>query len=157
MAAVATLGTYRKTNFKIGIFVCLALSVWLAYDGYFNQTFIQKNTIDGKANSTVVWNQRLPFLLVPLAGLFAIRWWMVKDKKIVADGKTLVLDNGEQIDYDRIEKIDKKDFEKKGHFIIYYRDAAGKEVTRKLSDRNFNGLENVLAELVNALKGTQNP
>ena len=153
MAAVAPIGKYRQQSFMIYIFVCLGLAAWLIYDGYFSQKFIEKHTVDGEPNSTLLFNRRAPMVLVPIAFLIALRWWMVKDRKIVADGKTLILDSGEKIDYDRIEKIDKKDFEKKGRFVITYRSEAGHTVDRKLSDRQWDKLDGLLAELVSAVKG----
>jgi len=78
---------------------------------------------------------------------------MVKDKTVVADGKTLILESGARIDYDRIEKIDKTRFEKSGFFVVTYKDDSGKEANLKLSDRHYDNLEGVLAELVAALKG----
>jgi hypothetical protein len=155
MPAVATLGTYKRTSFKIYIFICLALAVWLTYDGYFSTAFIEKHTRDGKADSTLASNRISPFVLLPAAMVLALWWRAVKDKTIVADGKSLILDNGQKIDYDKIEKIDKKNFEKKGYFVITYKNNAGKDVERKLSDRDFDKLEDVLAELVSAMKGGQ--
>ncbi|HSV26736.1 MAG TPA: hypothetical protein VLH60_02485 [Sedimentisphaerales bacterium] len=153
MATTAPFGKYRKQTFMIYIFVCLGLTAWFIYDGYFNQSFIEKHTVDGEPNSTLLFNRRGPIAFVPIAILVALRWWMVKDRKIVADGTTLILDTGKKIAYDSIEKIDKKDFEKKGHFTITYRSEAGQSVARKLSDRHWDKLDELLAELVSAVKG----
>jgi predicted AlkP superfamily phosphohydrolase/phosphomutase len=155
MAAVATLGTYKKSSFKIYIFICLALAVWLTYDGYFSPVFAEKHTKDGKMDSTLKANRVAPFVLLPAALILVLRWRAVKDKTIVADGKSLILDNGEKIDYDKIEKIDKKNFEKRGYFVITYKNDAGRDVERKLSDKDFDKLEDILAELVGAMKGGQ--
>jgi hypothetical protein len=154
MAAVATLGTYRKRSFQIYIFALLGVGAWMTYDGYLSPAFIQKHTKEGIADSDLTFNRTAPFVLVPLAVLVAGRWWMVKDKKVVADGKTLILENGTRIEYDSIEKIDKSQFEKKGHFYVTY-NASGREQTVCLSDRMYDKLEDVLAELIGALKGTQ--
>jgi hypothetical protein len=153
MAAVATLGSYRKNSFKIYIGLCLVLAVWLAYDGYVNKAFIEKHSPGGKPDSTLAAHKAAPFVFVPLAIIIALRWKMVKDKTIVADGKNLILDDGRKIAYDSIEKIDKSKFEKSGYFVITYKDESGTEATQKLSDRHFDKLEDVLAELVAALKG----
>jgi hypothetical protein len=153
MAAVAPIGAYRKGSFKIYVVVCLIFSAWFAYDGYLSPSFAEKHSPGGQLDSTMKFNRTSPYVLIPLALLIAIRWYMVKDEKIVADGKTLILANGEKIDYDKIEKIDKTNFEKKGYFRITYKDGAGKERQRKLSDRNYDNLQDVLAELVAAMKG----
>jgi len=153
MAAIATLGTYRKRSFQIYIFVCLAFAAWLAYDGYFSQSFIEEHSKDAAGRTTLAFNRIVPFVLAPLAAIIAVRWWMVKDRKVVADGQTLTLENGQKIAYDRIEKIDKTHFERKGYFSITYRDAEGKETECRLSDRRFDNLEAVLVELIGALKG----
>ena len=155
MAVIATLGTYKRSSFKIYIFICLALAVWMTYDGYFSPAFAEKHTKDGKAESTLQANRIAPFVFLPAALVLALWWRAVKDKTIVADGKSLILDNGQKIDYDKIEKIDRKNFEKKGYFVITYKNDAGKEVERKLSDKDFDKLEDVLAELVSAMKGGQ--
>ncbi len=153
MPAVATLGSYRKNSFKIYIGVFVALALWLAYDGYFNQKFIEEHQENGKPNSTLTANRIAPFVFLPAALVLAIRWRMVKDKTIVADGKSLILADGSKIAYDSIEKIDKTKFEKSGYFIVTYKDDSGKEASLKLSDRHYDNLEGVLAELVAALKG----
>jgi predicted AlkP superfamily phosphohydrolase/phosphomutase len=155
MAAVATLGTYKKNSFKIYIFICLALAVWLTYDGYFSPEFAEKHTKDGKADSTLKANRVSPFILLPAALVWALWWRAVKDKNIVADGNSLTLANGRKIDYDKIEKIDKKNFEKKGYFVITCKNDAGKDAEVKLSDKDFDGLEEVLTELISAMKGGQ--
>jgi hypothetical protein len=153
MAAVATLGSYRKNSFKIYIAASLLVAMLCVWDGYLSKGFIEKHSPDGKPDSTLAANKVGPFVLVPIAIILAGRWWMVKDRKIVADGKNLILDDGRKIAYDSIEKIDKSKFEKSGYFVITYKDESGTEATQKLSDRHFDKLEDVLAELVAALKG----
>ena len=73
---------------------------------------------------------------------------MIKGKKLLADEKELVFSGKQKIPYDSIEKIDKTWFDKKGFFVITYKDENGKEAERKISDRNYDGLENILNHLV---------
>jgi hypothetical protein len=153
MPAVATMGSYRRNSFRIYITACLAFAVWFAYDAYFSDAFIQKHSVDGKPDSTLMANRYAPPVLAVAAAIIAFRWWMVKDKKIVADGKTLILENGAKIDYDKIEKIDKTNFDKKGYFTLTYTDDGGKQAELTLSDRNFDKIEDILAELVSAIQG----
>jgi hypothetical protein len=153
MAVVAPLSTYRKNSFKLYIAVSVLIAGLCVYDGYFSSSFAKDHTVDGKADKTLKANQAGPFVFLPLAALLAVRWWMVKDKKVVADGKTLILDDGEKIDYARIEKLDKANFEKKGFFVITYKDSSGKDVDRKISDKHWDNLSEVLVELVAVLKG----
>ena len=49
---------------------------------------------------------------------------------------------------DAIQKIDKTYFDSKGYFIITHKDQNGREVNRKLSDRNYDNLGAVLDHLV---------
>jgi len=50
--------------------------------------------------------------------------------------------------YDSIQQIDKTYFEKKGFFMITYKDKHGKEVRRKLNERTYDNLAAILEHLV---------
>jgi hypothetical protein len=152
MAAVATLGTYRRNSFKIYIAASIVIAILCIWDGYLSADFAEKHTKDGKPSSTLVANRVGPFVMIPVAIILAGRWWMVKERKVVADGKDLVLENGQKIAYDKIDRIDKSKFEKSGYFVVTYKNESGVESSVKLSDRNYDKLEEVLAELVAALK-----
>ncbi len=153
MAVIAPMGKYRKHSFMIYIFVCLGFAAWFTYDGYFSQKFIESHTIDGMPDATLKANRYGPYVLVVIAALLGLRWWMVKDKKVVADGKALIFDDGVRIEYSSIEKIDKTQFDKKGSFIITYKDSSGRQINRTLCDKNWDNLDSILNELVTALKG----
>jgi len=149
MAIEAPLSKYKRTNFKIYIVVCLALAGWFAYDGYLNQGFIDKHTDEqGAADTDLVINRVAPPFLAGAALLLGACFYVVKDRKLVADEEALVVAGKVRIPYDAIEQIDKTHFENKGFFTIIYKDSNGPERRRKLSDRQYDNLEVVLDHLV---------
>jgi predicted RND superfamily exporter protein len=155
MAIVAPFSKYKKTNMKIGIAVCVLLAVIFAYDGYLSkyewsrrQSFHEKHVKDGKADDTMIFNQKAPFVLLVIAVVFAGRLWAVKDKKLLADEEQLIISRNEKITYDSLQKIDKTNFDSKGFFIITYRNQTGRKINRKISDRNYDNLSAVLDQLI---------
>ncbi|MHC4076698.1 MAG: hypothetical protein ACYSRZ_09875, partial [Planctomycetota bacterium] len=117
MAIVAPFSKYKKTNMKIGIAVCVLLAVIFAYDGYLSkyewsgrQSFYEKHVKDGKADDTMIFNQKAPFVLLVIAAVFAGRLRAVKDKKLLADEEQLIISRNEKITYDSLQKIDKTNF-----------------------------------------------
>ncbi len=149
MAIEAPLSKHKKNNFKIGIAICIGLAIWFAYDGYFNETFIEKHKdADGNPDSTLTFNQKSPPFFIGAAVLFGVYLLAVRNKKVIADEKELLIDDKERISYDSIQKIDKTHFGSKGYFIIMYKNKNGGEVNRKLSDRTYDNLTAVLDELV---------
>ena len=147
MAIEAPLSKFKKNNKKIFIAVLLGLAVWFAYDGYFNETFIEKYTKDGVPDGTLVFNQKAPYFMVGAAVLLGISLFIVKNKKIVADDNNLIACKT-TIPYDSIEKIDKTNFDTKGYFVITYKDDSGKETDLKLNDRTYDNLPAILDELI---------
>jgi hypothetical protein len=149
MAIEAPISKFTKTNLQIYIFLCIAVAAWFAYDGYLNRTFIEKNTDDnGKPNSTLIFNQKATPLFVAGAVLFGVYLFVVKNRKLVADENELVFSAKERIPYDSIEAINKTYFDKKGFFVITYKDKRGNEINRKLSDRKYDNLAAILDHLV---------
>ncbi len=149
MAIEAPYSKYRKSNFKIAIVVCVGLAIWCAYDGYFNQKWIEEHTdSDGNPETYLVFNRRAPIYLLGAAVLCGAYLFVTKDKKLVAEENELVINTNEKISYDAIQSIDKTHFESKGCFVIIYNDETGKEVNRKLSDRAYDNLAAVLEHLV---------
>lgn len=149
MAIEAPVSKYKKTNFKIYIIVCLGLAVWFAYDGYFNQKFINDHVdADGKPNPTLVFNRHAPYYLGGAALVLIAYFWAIKDRKIVADENELRIGGGDTIKYDAVESIDKTRFADKGYFVIAYKDERGRPAHKELSDRNWDHLAAVLDHLV---------
>ena len=149
MAIEAPISRYKKNNFVIYIVLCIVAGGWFAYDGYINKKFIEKNTNDdGTPNSTLVFNQKSPPFFAAAAVLFAVYLLVIKNRKLVADENELVFSEKDKIPYNSIQKIDKTYFDKKGFFVITHKDEHGKEINRKLSDRNYDNLAAILDHLV---------
>jgi len=155
MAIEAPYRKYRKTNFKISIVLCLGAAIIYAYDGYLSKyewslrrSFYEEHVKDGKPDFDMAFNQKSPFVLVGLAAVLTAWFWVRKKKKLLADENKLIINNKKNISYDSIEKIDKTYFDKKGFFVITYKDKGGKEVRRKLNDRTYDNLAAILEHLV---------
>jgi hypothetical protein len=149
MAIEAPLSRYKRNNFKIYIAVCLIAAAWFAYDGYLNEGFIAKNTdAQGKANADLVINRVAPPFLVAGAVLLGVYFYAIRNRKLVADDHALVVAGKETIPYDAIERIDKTHFDRKGFFTVAYKRGDGREVQRKLSDRQYDNLAAILDHLV---------
>ncbi len=149
MTLEAPLSRSKRVNFILYIVACLAMALWFAYDGYISKSFIANHTDEqGKADSTLFINQKAPPFLLGGAVLFGICLFAVRGKKVVAEESELVVAGKERIPYDAIDRIDKTHFEKKGFFTVVYKEADGREVRRKLSDRNYDNLKPILDHLI---------
>jgi hypothetical protein len=149
MSIEAPVSRFRKNNLKIYIAVCIVATLWLGYDGYFNKKFKERHTgADGKADSTLAFNQKAPPFFVGAAVLFGVYLGMIRNKKLVADETELVIDGKKKIAYSSIEKIDKTHFSSKGYFIITYKDEGGNEVNWKAGDKDYDNLAAILDQLV---------
>jgi len=155
MAIEAPYSKYSKTNFKIGIVLCVAVAIIFAYDGYLSKyewslrrSFYEEHVKDGKPDFDMVFNQKSPFVFVGLAAVLTAWFLARKNKKLLADENKLVINNKKSISYDSIQQIDKTYYEKKGFFVIAYKDKGGKEVRRKLNDRTYDNLAAILGHLV---------
>ncbi len=102
----------------------------------------------GKPDFDMVFNQKSPFVFVGLAAVTTAWFWACKNKKVLADENELIISDKERISYDSIQQIDKTYYEKKGFFVITYKDKGGKEVRRKLNDRTYDNLAAILEHLV---------
>jgi hypothetical protein len=149
MAIEAPISKFKKTNLKIYIVVCVGLAIWCAYDGYFNDKWIEEHTdTNGNPETYLVFNRKAPPYFIGAAVLLGVYLFAIKNKKTIAEENELVLSNKERISYDSIQKIDKTRFKSKGFFIITHKSNDGREVNRKLSDRTYDNLEAILNELV---------
>jgi len=154
MTIEAPVSKFKKSNLKIYIIVCIALAAWCAYDGYFNNTWIQEHTdSDGKAEPYLVFNKNAPPYLVGAAALFGVWLFAIGNKKIIADENELIIDGKERISYDSIQKIDKTHFDSKGFFLVTYKDENEGEINRKISNRKYDNLSAVLEHLVTKISG----
>jgi hypothetical protein len=152
MSIEAPLSKYRKNNLLLIAIMLAAASVWFWYDGRYSQNFIAKHTIDGVPDSTLTFNLKGPPYMLIAAVVIGARFWMLKDKKIVAGDKELTYEKL-TIPYDRIDSIDKTYFNKKGFFVIHYRDDNQQVQQLRLSDRGYDNLPAVLDYLVAKIAG----
>jgi hypothetical protein len=153
MAVVAPLCKYKKTNYKIYIVMLLAFAVYFAYDGYFNQKFIDKHTVNDKPDSTLAFNRNSPPFFLAGAIAVAVYFWMVKDKKVVSGDEELIFSEKDKIPYSSIESVNKTNFETKGFFTIEYKLPNGQKSQRKVSDRTYDNLNAVLEVVVSKITG----
>lgn len=148
MTLEAPLSRSKRINFILYIVVCVAMALWFAYDGYISRGFIAKHTNkQGKADSTLVINRKAPPFLLAGAALLGIWLFALRGRKVAAEENELVVAGRERIPYDAIDRIDKTYFEKKGFFtVVYQKD--GREIERKLSDRDYDNLAPILDHLI---------
>ena len=155
MAIEAPYSKYSKSNFKIGIVLCVAVAIIFAYDGYLSKyewslrrSFYEEHVKDGKPDFDMVFNQKSPFVFVGLAAVLTAWFRARKDKKVLADENELIISDKKRISYNSIQQIDRTYFEKKGFFVITYKDKDGKEVRHKLNERTYDNLAAILEHLV---------
>jgi len=157
MAIEAPISKFAKTNIKIYIAACLAAAVIFAYDGYLSKykwsgrySFYQEHVLDndGIPNAAMNFNTKSPPVFLGAAILFTVYLFVIKKKKLIADENELIFSNNKKIAYDSIQKINKTYFDKKGYFVITYKNESGKQVQRKISDRKYDNLAPILDHLV---------
>ena len=157
MAIEAPISKFKKTNFKIFLGICIAIAIIFAYDGYLSKykwsgrySFYKEQVLDndGKPTPTMNFNRKSPPFFLAGAVIFAVVLYLLKDKKLIADENELVISDKKRISYDSIQQINKTYFEKKGFFVITYKDKGEGEVRLRLSDRKYDNLPAVLELLV---------
>ncbi len=149
MAIEAPMSKYKRNTLIGGIIFLGGFGIYCIYDGYYNEEFIKKHKdAEGNPNSTLVFNQKSPPYLIGAAALLGVYLFAIKNKKIVADDNELIISSKERISYDSIQQIDKTYFEKKGFFVITFKDKDGKETRRKLNERTYDNLAAILDHLV---------
>jgi len=151
MAIEAPLSRYKKNNMLILTAILIGFGIYMYYDGYMHQAFIDKHTsADGTMDHTLLAN-RYGWPFVVAGGVFTgILFAVTRNKKVVADERQLVVGK-KVIAYDAIEKINKTHFDKKGFFTITYSDnGTSRDVT--LSERTYDNLSAVLDHTVAKIK-----
>jgi hypothetical protein len=145
MAVAATGSKYTcKTNYLIAA-ACAAMALWFLYDGWLNEEFQNdENISDLDLQMNRIWIPAGCGLVIIYCMAAA---WRLKSKKIVAAEKGLALSTGQIVPYKSVRQIDKRYFEKEGHFTIEYEEQGGKKQL-KLTDRTWDGLGLLLDELV---------
>ncbi len=157
MAIEAPISKFKKTNLKIFLGICIAIAIIFAYDGYLSKykwsgrySFYKKQVIDndGKPTPAMNFNRKSPPFFLAGAVVFAVILYVVKDKKLIADENELVISDKKRIPYDSIQQINKTYFEKKGFFVITYKNKGEGVARLRLSDRKYDNLPAVLELLV---------
>jgi hypothetical protein len=148
MAIVAPISKYKIKTYIIWIVALIALAAYCIYDGYFNQAFKEKHIIDGKPDVTMTANQQAPIYIAVIAVMLGGYAFIIRNRKIAAEDNALVINGKTTIPYDSVEKIDKTDFDKKGHFTFTYKTPDGKEIDCKISDRDYDNVKAILDHLV---------
>ncbi len=148
MAIEAPLSSYKKNTFKIIIVVLISLSIYCVYDGYYNKKFIKTHTFEDVPDSTLLFNKKSPPYLIVGAVLLTGCFFVIRNKKIIADETDITIDGKQKISYESIQKIDKTNFKSKGYFVITYTGEGGKEINKKINDRTYDNLDKILDELV---------
>jgi hypothetical protein len=149
MAIEAPLSRHSKNSLIIMIVALLGFAAWTIYDGFFRESFIKEHTLeDGQPDSTLLFNQKSPPYLFALAGLVGLRWFQIRQRKIIAQESIIVTSNKTQIPYDTIQQIDKTHFDKKGIFIVTYTDADGKLRKHCFDDRKYDNMKAILDHLI---------
>lgn len=152
MAIEAPVSKFKKANLKIYIGVCIALSVWCAYDGYFNEKWIKDHTdAQGNAKLYLVVNRRAPYYLIG-AGLGIGVWlYFVGKKKVTAEENELIVSSKLKIPYESIAQVNKTHFDSKGYYTITYKDTEGKEAECELSSKKYDNLQSILDHLISKI------
>jgi hypothetical protein len=157
MALVAPASKYKIKTFRIYIVSCIIIAAVLAYDGYLSKYewshrygFYTKHFIDNgnKPDLDMVANQKAPFFLAGLAVLMGGYVLVIRSRKITAEDNALVINGKLTIPYDSVQKIDKTSFDTKGYFTFTYKTPDGKEIDRKISDRDYDDLKAIMDHLV---------
>jgi hypothetical protein len=149
MAIEAPISRYKKTNIKICIAVCIGLVIWCIYDAHFNEEFIKKYTdADGNPTGWLIINKKAPPFLIGAAVLLGLYLFSLRNKKLIAEENELIINDKKRISYGSIQQINKTYFDKKGFFVITYKDKGESEVRLKLTDRKYDNLTAILEHLV---------
>jgi hypothetical protein len=153
MAVVAPFARYKKTNLKIYIGLLLIFAVYFYYDGHYGKKFIAKHTVNGKPDSSLIFNRTSPPYLFAAAVAIAVYAWTVRNKKIVADDQKLIISENEKISYTSIQSVNKSSYDSKGFFIVDYKDDSGSLQHKIISTRTYDNLDAVLELLVSKITG----
>ncbi len=155
----APFSRYKRNNYLIIMGILLAAAAMFGYDGYLSRyewsmrhKFYQMHVIDngGTPDSDMKFNQISPPFFLLGAALLAVRFFMVKGKKLTADQSALHMDSL-SIPYESMESINKTFFDKKGYFILTYKDDRQQIQQITLSDRNYDNLPELLDTLVSKI------
>ena len=95
-----------------------------------------------------MFNKHAPFVFAGAAILLGISYFSLKNKKLLVEDDGISIEGKVKIPYSSIEKINKTHFKSKGFFTIAYKDESGREKVKKLGDRRYDNLAEVLEAIV---------
>ena len=148
MAVEARASKFNRNNGFIFAAACIVGALWFGYDGWFGSyrdAELASNNNEPTAN--LLFNMYVPIPLAAGAGYFLVTSLLSASRKLVADESGLVINDKKTVRYTEMKSIDKRHFEKDGHFTIEY-EQAGKAERLKLSDRKWDNLGLLLDEVV---------
>lgn len=149
MAIEAPISKSTKLRLLIYVLGLIGLAGWFGYDGFLNQAFIAEHTNEeGVAEFTLRFNQKSPPFFLAAALLFALRLFVVRKRRIVAEESELIIHDSLRIPYDAIQEIDKTHFETKGVFTLAYDSPGGERLRRKVDSRDYDNMTAILEHLV---------
>lgn len=146
MTITAPYSKHKKTNLQILIAMLLVAAIWFFYDGK-NKDFVEKHTLKGQPDSTLVFNQKSPPYFLGGAIALGILFFVIKDRKIVLDD-TKITAPGKSVNLSQIEKIDKTNFKNKGYFVLTYKNDTSGTTDWKISDGSYDNLSAILDEII---------
>ena len=149
MAMTAGPSKYAMKMNYIYIALCVGFTIYMIYDGYFNQKFIDKYTKeDGSPKITLTINKSWgPIGCAAGAIWFGIATYSLSRRKLVVDEKGLTFEDGTFIPLDSLTKIDKSKFKKSGKILIDY-EVDGETKTFKLRDSIYDDIKGILDEIL---------
>ena len=149
MAIEAPISKSTKSWLLIFALGLVGFAGWFAYDGFLNESFIEKHTNEeGEADSTLGFNQKSPLYFLAGGLLVGLRLFLVSKRRIVAEESELVIHNRLRIPYDAIQEIDKTYFETKGVFTLAYDSPDGERRRHRVDGRDYDNMTAILDHLV---------
>ncbi|AQQ69950.1 hypothetical protein SMSP2_00284 [Limihaloglobus sulfuriphilus] len=130
---------HKLNNLLIYSVVCLVVAGWFAYDGYISKDFIEKHTIEGKPDTTLVFNQKSPPVFVIVGAAFFANFLIARKRRVLAGNMSLSVPGKGEITYESMTEISHDDG---SYFIQYVKDGIEKEI--ELSARKYDGLSDLM-------------
>jgi hypothetical protein len=130
---------HKLNNLLIYALVCLVVAGWFAYDGYISKDFIEKHTIEGKPDGTLVFNQKSPPFFVIVGAAFFANFVIARKRRVLAGNMSLSVPGKGEIPYKNITEVAQ---DNSSYFIQYVEDGIEKEV--ELSGRKYDGLSDLM-------------
>ena len=149
MAIEAPISKGTKLRLLTYALVLVGLAGWFGYDGFLNQEFMAEHTSEaGVAEFALTFNQKSPPFFLAAALLFALRLFVVRKRRIVAEESELIIHENLRIPYDAIQEIDRTHYKAKGVFALAYDSPGGERLRHKVDSRDYDNMTAILDHLV---------